>query len=204
MKRKYFEVALALGLVIAIITGARADARQADLSSKMMRLHVIANSDTDTDQALKLRVRDRVIKTSQKLLTGVSSIDNARDIIKQNLKIIETVAQDEIHRNGFNYSVRAELTNMYFPTRDYESFSLPAGEYEAFRVIIGSGKGHNWWCVMFPPLCITAAEAEVTKAAETAGLSKEEIKLIESGKTVYRYEFKTMEWLGKVKNLLSW
>ena len=92
---------------------------------------------------------------------------------------------------------------MYFPTREYESFSLPAGMYDAFRIVIGAGAGRNWWCVMFPPLCITAAEAEVTQSAEEAGLSEEEIAIIEGGGTVYRYEFKLMELVGGLKSLFS-
>ncbi|MEG2570042.1 MAG: stage II sporulation protein R [Clostridia bacterium] len=201
MKRKYFEVALALGLVIALIAGARADARQVDLSQKLMRLHVIANSDTEADQALKLRVRDRVISVSETLLKGVSDVDTARGIISQNLDVIEAAANDTVKSAGFSYPVRAEVTNMYFPTRDYTSFSLPAGNYNAFRIIIGAGAGHNWWCVMFPPLCITAAEAEVEKSARDAGLSDDEINLIQSGKTVYRYKFKVIEWIEELKNM---
>ena len=200
---RFLEPALAIGLVIALIVGARADMRQADLADKMMRLHVIANSDSDADQALKLRVRDRVIALSETLLQGVTDVDDAKRMICQNLPKIQSCAQDEIRKNGYSYPVRAELTSMYFPTRDYESFSLPAGNYDAFRVVIGEGAGRNWWCVMFPPLCITAAEAEVTKSAEEAGLTTEEIALIEDGKTVYRYEFKLMELVGELKNMLS-
>lgn len=200
---RFLEPALAIGLVIALIVGARADMRQADLADKMMRLHVIANSDSDADQALKLRVRDRVIALSETLLQGVTDVDDAKRMICQNLPKIQSCAQDEIRKNGYSYPVRAELTSMYFPTRDYESFSLPAGNYDAFRVVIGEGAGRNWWCVMFPPLCITAAEAEVTKSAEEAGLTTEEIALIEDGKTVYRYEFKLMELVGALKNMLS-
>ena len=200
---RFLEPALAIGLVVALIVGARADMRQADLANKMLRLHVIANSDSEADQALKLRVRDRVIALSESLLQNVSDVDDARRIIAQNLSKIESCAQDEVQKNGYSYPVHAELTSMYFPTRDYESFSLPAGNYDAFRVVIGEGAGHNWWCVMFPPLCITAAEAEVTKSAEEAGLTAEEIALIEEGKTVYRYEFKLMELVGQLKNALS-
>lgn len=207
MKRKlsfrFLEPALAIGLVIALIAGARAGVRQQDLAGKMMRLHVIANSDSDADQALKLRVRDRVIALSQSLLSDVSDVEEAKRILSQNLSQIEACAQDEVLKNGYSYPVRAELTSMYFPTRDYTSFSLPAGEYEAFRVVIGDGAGHNWWCVMFPPLCVTAAEAEVTKSAEEAGLTAEEIALMEEGKTVYRYEFKLMELVGELKNIFS-
>ena len=200
MKLKFLEPALAIGLVIALIVGARADMTQSKLSDKLLRLHVIANSDTDEDQALKLRVRDRVIQTAQGFLTDVSNVNDAQDIVLQHIPELRAAAQDEVRRAGYDYSVNARVTNMYFPTRDYDTFSLPAGNYDAFRVEIGAAAGRNWWCVLFPPLCVTAAEAEVEETAEEAGLTEEEIALIFSGEPVYRYRFKAIEWIEQLKN----
>ena len=201
MKLKFLEPALAIGLVIALIVGARADMTQSKLSDKLLRLHVIANSDTDEDQALKLRVRDRVIQTAQGFLTDVSNVNDAQDIVLQHIPELRAAAQDEVRRAGYDYSVNARVTNMYFPTRDYDTFSLPAGNYDAFRVEIGAAAGRNWWCVLFPPLCVTAAEAEVEETAEEAGLTEEEIALISSGEPVYRYRFKAIEWIEQLKRI---
>ena len=200
---RFLEPALAIGLALALITGARADLRQSALADKMLRLHVIANSNSEEDQALKLRVRDRVLALSETLLQHAETVSDAQRVIRENLPQLQACAQGEVARSGYSYPVTAELTHMYFPTREYESFSLPAGMYDAFRIVIGAGAGRNWWCVMFPPLCITAAEAEVTQSAEKAGLSEEEIAIIEGGGTVYRYEFKLMELVGGLKSLFS-
>lgn len=193
MRKYVLELSLAIGLAASILIGSFASARQDDLSDKLIRLHVIANSDSQEDQALKYKVRDRILLEVSRLTEGVSDIAESRLIIRENLGRLSTIAADEINACGFDYEVSATLEDVYFPTREYQSFSLPAGNYEALRIIIGSGSGKNWWCVLFPPLCISASEAEVTLSARNAGLSQEEISLITSDETSYKFKFKIIE-----------
>lgn len=199
----FLEPLLAIILVIILCMGAHADAQQAALSSKLMRLHVIANSDSKEDQALKLKVRDRVLEFSQELLLDAKNSHDAQKILSQNLDNIKDCAQQAIYDNGFSYPARVQLTPMYFPTREYSTFALPAGRYDAFRIIIGDGLGKNWWCVMFPPMCIDASGAYVAERARDAGLTDEELEVISRGEDVYRYEFKIMELVGKLKHLFG-
>ena len=196
---KFLEPSLAIGLMLAILTGAYACRTQQELSSKLLRLHIVAHSDSKDDQALKLRVRDRVIQTAQSYLTDITDVRTAQQIVLEHIPELEAVAKDEVSKSGFSYPVNAKVTNMYFPTRDYDTFSLPAGNYNAFRVEIGDAKGRNWWCVMFPPLCITAAQADI----DSYELTDEELALISSGDTVYKCKFKAVELFSKIYNLLK-
>lgn len=198
---RFLEAALAFGLMTSLIVGAYACRTQQELASKLLRLHVVANSDSHEDQALKLKVRDRVILTAQEYLEGVDDIHQAQRIISEHLPELESAAADEVRRHGFSYPVKATVSNMYFPTRDYETFSLPAGYYDAFRVEIGDARGQNWWCVMFPPLCITAAQ--VQESADDYRLTDEEVQLITSGKTVYRCKFKAVELFSEFCSLFA-
>ena len=193
--KKFIEPALAIGLAVALIIGAKADAMQKDISSRMLRLHVIANSDSDFDQAEKMHIRDLVFNKANELTKSAKTLDDAKSALSRNLDTLVSCAAV-----GTNRPVRAEITTMYFPTREYDTFTLPAGEYEALRIIIGEGKGRNWWCVMFPPLCLNAAEA--IEIAESSGLSDDEISLISKGKNAYRYKFKFLELLSQLKDML--
>lgn len=129
------------------------DRAQKDIASKLIRLHVIANSNSDADQALKLKVRDKIVKSLEKEFTAMNNIDETRNFIENNLDYIEKIAQQEVEKYGKDYKVRALYGNFPFPVKTYGYITLPAGEYEALRIMIGSGKGANWWCVLFPPLC---------------------------------------------------
>ena len=193
--KKFIATVLASGIIFALITGARADTRQADIASKMLRIHIIANSDSVADQSEKLRVRDAVLSCTNRLLENVESLDDVRHIILENNNKIIAAAQSETH-----YPVMLELSEVDFPTRKYDNFTLPAGKYEALRVKIGAASGQNWWCVMFPPLCVTSCEA--IEVAEEAGLTADELDMIARGESVYRYEFKFLELLGKIKSRL--
>lgn len=129
-----------------------------DIESRVLRLHILANSDSESDQALKLKVRDAVLEISPEIFGDTSSKKEAMEKAEADLPKIIAEAERVIKEEGYNYSVRAELVNDKFNTRVYESFTLPAGDYDAVRIIIGSGSGHNWWCVMFPALCLPSAE----------------------------------------------
>ena len=123
------------------------------LSSGVIRLHVRANSDTDADQSLKLKVRDRIIDECSYLFKNNKKIENARDEILKNSDKIEKIARDEILKNGYNYPVKINFGKSDFPVKVYKNITLPAGTYEALTVEIGNAEGQNWWCVLFPPLC---------------------------------------------------
>ena len=124
-----------------------------DYKDKLIRFHVIANSDSEEDQKLKLKVRDEVISYLQPKLENSNSIEESEKIIKNEYKTLENISKKVISKNGYNYTVKVGLEYSNFPAKQYSSVVLPAGKYKALRIIIGEGKGQNWWCVMFPPLC---------------------------------------------------
>lgn len=177
---------------------------QTDIANGVIRLHIIADSNTATDQALKLKVRNRILKESESWLNEVSDRAEAMQVFKMHTAEIEQAAQDEIKRNGRNYPVRVEIGRSIFPTKTYGSVILPAGEYDAVRLIIGSGKGENWWCVMFPPLCFVNGAAQLPPDSEEylrSSLTTEEYELItgqESGELPVQIKFKLVELAGKL------
>lgn len=137
---------------------------QKGIADEVIRLHVLANSDEDYDQQLKIKVKDGIVKMLENELHNSMSKDETRIILLQNLDKIEDKAKKIIEENGYNYNVSAKITFDDFPTKQYGDVVLPAGEYEALKVEIGEAKGKNWWCVMFPPLCfVDASVKEVPK-----------------------------------------
>lgn len=124
-----------------------------DYKDKLIRFHVIANSDSDEDQNLKLKVRDAIIDYLQPKLLESESIEESESIIKKEYSELEKISKNIILENGYNYDIQVGIDYSQFPTKQYSNVILPAGEYKALRIIIGEGKGKNWWCVMFPPLC---------------------------------------------------
>ncbi|VYU19639.1 stage II sporulation protein R [Clostridium tertium] len=137
-----------------------------DIVNKIIRFHVIANSDSDEDQALKLKVRDRVVEFISTKLRGSGSLDESRDIILSNKDKMEDIAKKVIKENNYSYSVTSDLSRENFPDKVYGDLIFPQGEYEAYRIIIGDGKGANWWCVMFPPLCFVDETKEAVDSSE--------------------------------------
>lgn len=145
-----------------------------DISGKLIRFHVIANSDNEEDQNLKLKVRDKVLEYVQPLLKNSKNIEESREILnKENEKILE-IAREVIKENGYNYSVESTLDKENFPVKTYGNITLPQGEYEAYRIIIGTGEGQNWWCVMFPPICFV----DITKGEVAYEETEEEMKKV--------------------------
>lgn len=167
-----------------------------DIKDKLIRFHVIANSDSDEDQNLKLKVRDAIIDYLQPKLLKSSSIEESEVIIKNEYNEIERISKDIILKNGYNYDVKVGIDYSEFPTKQYSNVVLPAGEYKALRVIIGEGKGKNWWCVMFPPLCFVDETKGIidkeTDAKLREVLTEEEYELIsqKTNKEVNRVQFK--------------
>ena len=140
-----------------------------EVKNSLIRFHVIANSDDDDDQQLKLKVKNRVIDYLYPYLNNSSSLDNSREIIKDNMDEVKRISKDVIEEEGYDYDVNLQLSRENFPDKSYGNIVLPQGNYEAFRIIIGKGEGRNWWCVMFPPLCFvdeSKAEVEYDKVEE--------------------------------------
>ena len=196
------EIALFVGIAAALLWGIGAVRTQQEISDKVVRLHVVANSDSEEDQALKLRVRDAILARTTALLEASDDRSEAEGLIRGQLLELEDIAVREITAAGYDYSVEARLAELDFPTREYESFTLPAGNYLALQVVIGEGEGKNWWCVVFPPLC-TAAAAEVPASALAAGFSEGEVRLITEEDRGYVLKFKTLEWLEMLKEKLK-
>jgi len=170
---KRFEVAMVLGFALSVaLTSVFSFASDCSaVREEVLRLHILANSDSDADQKLKLRVRDRVLAETGELFSGAESLEKAQSLARDNLQKIEAAAKDEISKSGFNYDVSAGLCRMYFETRHYDGYTLPAGMYDAVRVEIGSAEGKNWWCVMFPPICLGSAmdKDELEKVLSESG-----------------------------------
>ena len=191
-------LSLVIGLAAAVVWGGWALREQQELADKVVRLHILANSDSEEDQALKLQVRDVVLTRAEELLRASDGRGEAEVMLREHLRELTQVAQTAIAENGYGYSVRTELANTVFPTREYEDFSLPAGNYLALRVIIGEGGGKNWWCVVFPPLC-SQSSADLAQTAMAAGLSQSDVALLEENGG-YVLKFKSIEiweWLRR-------
>lgn len=205
MKKSYFrywELALLLALAVTILWGAASLGQQEELGRKVIRLHVIANSDSPEDQALKLRVRDRVLARAQEILEQSADMEQAEQALTATLPELTREARETLAAEGCAQPVQARLEPAEFPTKDYDGFSLPAGKYLALRVIIGQGAGQNWWCVVFPPLC-TAAASDVPTVALDAGLTDQEVALITEADEGYILKFKSVELWQTLKAKLT-
>lgn len=193
---KLVEIVLLLFLGAFLVSGAAALQTGQELSDKVVRLHVLANSDSEEDQALKLKVRDRILACAEPLLAGAADRREAEALLRDRVPELERAAAQEIRDNGYDYAVTVRLEDTMFPTREYDGFTLPAGKYLALRAVIGAGEGQNWWCVVFPPLC-AAASAEVPETALAAGLSPAQVGLITEEDQGYVLKSKLVEfWRG--------
>ena len=197
-----WEIALLIGMAVFLISGAVSLQNRDQLADKVVRLHILANSDSEEDQALKLRVRDRVLERATELLEQTGDRREAADVLQSHLPELERIAAEEISDCGYEYDVTAEVANTMFPTKEYDGFTLPAGEYLALRIIIGEGNGHNWWCVVFPPLCTTAA-ADVPASALAAGFDEEEVAPVTEENEGYMLKFKAMEWWEAIREKIE-
>ena len=178
-KWRPIEIAVLLALAVTLLVGAASLHRQDGLQEKMIRLHVIANSDSEDDQAMKLLARDAVLTRAEAILRQASNREEAME------------------------DLNAALPELEFPRKEYDGFALPAGEYMALRVIIGEGTGRNWWCVVYPPLCMASC-TELEDTALRAGLDGDDVQLITEADSGYVLKFRAVElwerlrqWLGK-------
>lgn len=165
--KKMMSILLTLTIIITIFSAYKSNSIKAadlsieDISNKLIRFHVIANSDNESDQALKLQIRDKVLQYISPKLNNSKSIEESRKILDIENENILNIAKEVINENGYSYDVESTLSKEYFPVKTYGNITLPQGKYEAYRIVIGSGEGQNWWCVMFPPLCFV----DVTKGS---------------------------------------
>lgn len=193
-----WEIALLLGVAVAALAGAWLNGQQSALADKVIRLHVIANSDSEADQALKLQVRDRILAEAGELFSQGGSRAEAEAAIAARLEDIAAAGAATVGEEGYGYPVTASMEhNVWFPTKEYTDFALPAGEYTALRVVIGDGGGKNWWCVVFPPLCLGSVTETTAETAASGGLSAKDISLITGESEGYIVKFKALElWNG--------
>lgn len=198
---KKIDLALLIGLVAAIfLTNFSSFAENYDaLQGGVVRLHILANSDSDEDQTLKLKVRDELLAGSDAFFEDGKTFYETEKNLEARMDSIQALAQRVVYENGYDYTVECALVNMEFDARKYQGFTMPAGNYDALRVTIGEAKGHNWWCVMYPPLCIPAAE----KPEELKDVfSEEEINILQNPQN-FKFEFKCVEVYKKFKKWLE-
>lgn len=218
MKRRFIIINISLILLFVICTSLLSCAKVSnydqssnvgdgndklveDISEKIIRFHVIANSDTDIDQSVKIEIKNKILDYMAPKLEKSKSIEESREILKNNDNDIKNIAKDCLSKEGFNYGVSTELGREDFPVKTYGDITLPQGNYEAYRVILGNGKGKNWWCVMFPPLCfidITKGEAEVEKtddAMKNVLNDKEYNEVNKKNSEDIQYKFKVKEFI---------
>ncbi len=185
------EISILIALIIANTFSFVGFSKQCDeIRNKVLRMHVIANSDEEYDQELKLKVRDAVLREGRELFDGSLTADDAEEKIVPNIDRLENVALKTIRDEGYNYKVKIYVANEFFKTRVYDnSVTLPAGEYTAVKVVIGEGKGKNWWCVMFPPMCLPAVNND-TGIHDV--LNSDELNIVNNGQR-YSFKFKILE-----------
>jgi stage II sporulation protein R len=175
---------------------------QTGIAEDIIRFHVIANSDSAKDQALKLTVKDTLVESLKPYLNDTDTITQARTVISDKLTYLQEIAEETIQQNGYLYPVKITLEECYFPLKIYGEYSFPAGTYEALRVQIGTAEGKNWWCVMFPPLCFVDETYSIVdeESGETLKhlLTEEEYDTLISKKTPVKVKFKLFE---AIKNL---
>ena len=193
---------LLLSMLISPLAGFGRDCGQ--VRQEVLRLHILANSDSAADQAVKLLVRDAVLEETGELFSAAGTLEEARKTVEENLPAIEETARRVLRSKGCSYPVKAELTRMYFDTREYDGTTLPAGEYQALRLCIGRAQGKNWWCVMFPPICVPAAgleEGETAGEQTGAGEDRRALRDIRAlnEEPHFRLSFAFIEWVERMK-----
>lgn len=189
-----WELALLLGAAFAALLGVWLDGQQAALADKVIRLHVIANSDTAADQALKLEVRDRILEEAGDLFAAGATLEEARAALEASLPALAAAGAEVVGEQGYAYTVTASLEDgVWFPTKEYEDFALPAGQYTALRIVIGEGGGQNWWCVVFPPLCLGSVSETAAETAAEGGFDPDQLALISGEDEGYVVKFKAIE-----------
>ncbi len=198
---KKWELALIFGLMCAMVMGGWLGQEQTALADRVIRLHIVANSDSPRDQAMKLAVRDRVLAKAESLYSSDANREQALSILSGHLAELAQEGREVVEAWGSDAPVTAKVERCWFPTKQYGDFALPAGEYTALRIVIGEGEGENWWCVAFPPLCLGAASETVEQAAQAGNFTPAQAALMTEDSGGYVLKFKSMELLGQLKGL---
>ena len=198
---KKIMISLCFGLVFAVLLStANFDASCNELRNNVLRLHIIANSDSDADQQLKLQIRDAILNNNGAVFNGCDSIEDAVTAAENNLDTFYNTAKEVIAKNGYDYAVDVYVSSSYFQTRQYENCQLPAGNYKALKIVIGEGKGKNWWCVMFPSVCIPATSNSGLSdkvGAKSTDIAENSQKYVMKFKAVEIYEDLKEKMFGK-------
>lgn len=196
---KALRLSLIFGLISAIfLSFADFSAGCEDLRQNVLRLHIIANSDSAADQALKLKIRDRIIESSPDIFASSEEVDDAIAVAQNNLPYFEKIANEVIAEENFDYTASVSLAECYFETRVYDDFTLPAGNYESLIITLGKGEGKNWWCVIFPEICLPAA----SKASLDDTVNDKGTKIAEEPNR-YILRFRVVEIYEQIKNWLK-
>ncbi len=198
MKKITKRLGICLLFAICVWSG-RILADREVLSEQLIRLHVVANSDSQEDQTVKLQVRDAILESLQKDLTDIADVSQAKAYLEENLPKMERIANSTLEAAGFQQEAVVTLCKEAFDTRYYDTFTLPAGVYESLRITIGEGQGHNWWCVAFPSLCLPATTAGFADTAAGAGFSDTLTDTL-TGEGDYEIRFFFLDTLGQLQN----
>lgn len=203
-KLRRWELALLLGVALAALLGVWLDRSQTALADQVIRLHVLANSDSEADQALKLKVRDRVLETAEEYFTPGVTLEETQAVLTAHLADIAAAGAEQVAEEGYQYPVTVSMEeNYWFPTKEYTDFALPAGNYTALRVVIGEGGGQNWWCVVFPPLCLGTVSETAAQTALSGGFSEDQVSLITGEDEGYVVKFKAIELWEEFQHWLA-
>lgn len=193
---KFFKIFVPIFMALALIFGVLQPVIETseDISGKVFRLHILANSDSTYDQNLKLGVKNYILENTADLFIGKTLEDNIQ-IAKDNIDRLTNLAEEYLVSQGSNYGVNVDIVKEFFETRVYDDFTLPAGVYNSLKITIGEGKGHNWWCIIFPSVCLSACSESMSDY-----LTDEEMELVDSG---YTPKFKIVEVYEEIKNKLT-
>lgn len=187
-----YEKSIFMGFILSILCSFVNFQSKCDkIKDDVFRLHVIANSDSDKDQTVKLRVRDAILRELK--IQKLSNLEDTKKFVCDNIDVLGKIAKDEVESSGSNCDVSLEVCRSNFSNREYENLILPAGYYDSLKIKIGEGRGKNWWCVLFPPMCVGVAKDKV----ETDGFSESESEIVEN-KDKYEVEFKIVEVVNRI------
>ena len=195
---KALRYSVLFGLLCAIfLSFSNFNANCEDLRQNVLRLHIIANSDSLEDQALKLKIRDRILEKSDDIFFDSITVDDAISVAESKIAFFKEIANEVIAEEGFGYSATATVGDSFFETREYENFTLPAGTYKSLIINVGESRGKNWWCVIFPEMCLPAANADLSETVSRGGTE------VAENYNRYKMRFKTVEIYEEIKKLFK-
>lgn len=198
MNKRLIEISVAMALVFSVVFSIVGFGKKCnEIRSDVLRLHILADSDSPEDQNIKLTVRDALLNCGNEIFSGNTDLETVRERLENERTNIISIIDKLLKENGFDYKSDIYLTEEYFTTRTYGEYTLPAGKYIALKVILGEGEGHNWWCVMFPPLCLPAATSDEKELDDYFDFQSS--SLIKSNPK-YDMRFKIIEIIEKIKN----